>query len=46
MEEALAATGGVINQAARLLQMPERTFFKRMKEHGLVLTKKDVDRTM
>lgn len=33
MQEALAATGGVINQAARLIQMPERTFFKRMKEY-------------
>ena len=35
MQEALAATGGVINQAARLIQMPERTFFKRMKEYIL-----------
>jgi len=35
MKEALAATGGVINQAARLLQMPERTFFKRLKQYGL-----------
>lgn len=37
MQEALAATGGVINQAARLLQMPERTFFKRMKEYCLAV---------
>lgn len=36
MQEALAATGGVINQAARLIQMPERTFFKRMKEYSIV----------
>ena len=35
MQEALAATCGVINQAARLLQMPERTFFKRMKEYSV-----------
>lgn len=35
MQEALAATGGVINQAARLIQMPERTFFKRMKEYEI-----------
>ena len=35
MQEALAATSGVINQAARLIQMPERTFFKRMKEYAL-----------
>lgn len=35
MQEALAATGGVINQSARLLQMPERTFYKRMKEYNI-----------
>ncbi|MFO0579665.1 MAG: sigma 54-interacting transcriptional regulator [Polyangia bacterium] len=35
MTEALHATGGVIARAAKLIGMPERTFFKKMKDYRL-----------
>ena len=36
MSEALQAANQVIARAARLIQMPERTFYKKMKLYGLV----------
>jgi DNA-binding NtrC family response regulator len=35
MIEALAATGGVQNRAAELIQMPLRTFVTKMKRYGI-----------
>src|SRR5262249_28520386 len=39
MTEALQAANQIITRAARLIAMPERTFYKKMKEYGILIPK-------